>query len=309
MASNWVDRIRLRNLGFLVSLAQTHNLSRSAKLLHTTQPALSKWLKDLESDIGLTLFDRRARGLVPTANGEILIAHARRLQAQLDRTVEDMAVLSQGGAGRVALGASGATAVGVAPHAILLMAEGLPGVRIDLVESTMNRLLELLLRGDLDIVMGRTIEDSDATASLRSEILYTEPVNLVVRKGHPLLDLEQVTWDDIERYRLVIWPQQTPIRRALESALVYAGRTLKPNYIESNSVMANVTLLNNSDFIGMASHRAAVILASFDMLRIVPMGLSGYGSVSVYWRADELQPKSVEQALACIRKVAALGEN
>ncbi|TAN27116.1 MAG: LysR family transcriptional regulator [Castellaniella sp.] len=308
MASSWIDRIRLRNLNFLVSLAQTHNLSHSAKLLHTTQPALSKWLKDLESDIGLTLFDRRARGLVPTSHGEVLIAHARRIQAQLDRTVEDMGVLSQGGVGRVALGASGATAVGIAPHAILLMAEGLPDVRVDFIESTMNRLLELLLQGDLDIVMGRTIQDSDATVGLRSEILYTEPVNLVVRKGHPLLDLETVSWDDIERYRLVIWPQQTPIRQVLESALVAAGRTLKPNYIESNSVIANVTMLNHSDFIGMASHRAATVLANFDLLRVVPMTLRGYGSVSVYWRSDELQPKSVEQTLACIRQVAAAGD-
>src|SRR5690606_10514511 len=104
MASDWTDRIRLRNLRFLLSLAQTRNLSRSAAALHTTQPGLSKWLKDLESDVGLTLFERHARGLTPTVHGQALIEHARRIEAQLDRAAADMNILREGGAGHVEIG-------------------------------------------------------------------------------------------------------------------------------------------------------------------------------------------------------------
>src|SRR5690606_8289777 len=132
MATDWTDRIRLRNLKFLLSLAQTRNLSHSAKLLHTTQPGLSKWLKDLEADIGLPLFERHARGLTPTSHGETLIAHARRIDAQLDRALVDMNILRDGGAGRVVIGASGAAATEAAPRAILAMAQRMPEMRIDL---------------------------------------------------------------------------------------------------------------------------------------------------------------------------------
>lgn len=99
MSSDWTGRIRLRHLKFLLSLAQTRNLSRSAAALHTAQPGLSKWLKDLESDIGLTLFERHACGLAPTAHGHVLIAHARRVEAQLDRAATDMKMAARHRAG------------------------------------------------------------------------------------------------------------------------------------------------------------------------------------------------------------------
>jgi len=303
MASDWTDRIRLRNLKYLLSLAQTRNLSHSAVLLHTTQPGLSKWLKDLESDIGLPLFERHARGLIPTPHGEVLIAHARRIDAQLDRAVADMDILRYGGAGRVVIGASGAAASEAAPRAILAIAERMPQMRIDLTEGTMDRLLALLARGDLDIVIGRSAKEQVDESSIRSEALYVEPIDMVARHGHPLFALPEVSWDDVEKYRWIVWPRQTPIRNALEAALANAGRALPQNYIESNSVIANITLLNNSNVVGTASHRATVMLARLKLLRILPLRLEGFGSVSMYWRNDELYPKSVALALDCLRQV------
>ncbi|GAA0226682.1 LysR substrate-binding domain-containing protein [Castellaniella daejeonensis] len=303
MASDWTDRIRLRNLRFLLSLAQTRNLSRSAAALHTTQPGLSKWLKDLESDVGLTLFERHARGLTPTVHGQALIEHARRIEAQLDRAAADMNILREGGAGHVALGASGVAATEAGPLAALEMAARMPSLRIDLVEGTMDLLLNQLSQGDLDIVIGRTIEDDPSLESFDSELLYTEPVALAVRRDHPLADRGAIGWDDVLEYRWVVWPRGSPIRKALETALAAAGLSLPPNYIESNSVIANIALLRNSDAIGVASHRSASALAEMGLLRILPLTLHCFGSVSMYWRRDEYRPKSVELALDCVRHV------
>jgi DNA-binding transcriptional LysR family regulator len=304
MATDWTDRIRLRNLRFLLSLAQTRNLSHSATQLNTTQPGLSKWLKELEADVGLTLFERHARGLTPTPHGKVLIEHARRVNAQLNRAVSDMALLREGGAGRVAIGASGAAASEAAPRAILRLMQALPELRIDLVEGTMDRLLTLLAQGDLDMVMGRTVEQHFDDALIQTELLYTEPVDLVARPGHPLFKLDTIGWEDVQAYRWIVWPSQTPVRNALEAALATAGRSLPSNYIESNSVIANITLLTNSDIIGTASHRTTVMLSRMNLLRIVPVDLEGFGSVSLYWRRDEIFPGSVECALDCIRQVA-----
>ncbi|MGB3276567.1 MAG: LysR substrate-binding domain-containing protein [Castellaniella sp.] len=303
MGSDWTDRIRLRNLRFLLSLAQTRNLSHSAAAMHTTQPGLSKWLKDLESDVGLTLFERHARGLTPTVHGQALIEHARRIEAQLDRAAADMNILREGGAGHVALGASGVAATEAGPLAVLEMAARMPRLRIDLVEGTMDLLLNQLSQGDLDIVIGRTIEDDASLVGFDSELLYTEPVDLAVRRDHPLVGRAAIGWDDVRQYRWVVWPKGSPIRKALETALAEAGLSLPPNYIESNSVIANIALLRNSDAIGVASHRSASALEDMDLLRILPLALQCFGSVSMYWRRDEYRPKSVELALDCIRHV------
>lgn len=309
MSSDWTDRIRLRNLRFLLSLAQTCNLSHSAAALHTTQPGLSKWLKDLENNIGLTLFERHARGLAPTVHGQVLIAHARRIDAQLDRAATDMKILSEGGSGHVALGASGVTATETGPHAVLEMTTRMPDLRISLVEGTMELLLGMLRQGDLDIVIGRTVIESESLAEFSTEVLYTEPVDLVVRCDHPLMRLPEISWDDVQGYRWIVWPRGSPIRRALEVALTAAGRSLPPNHIESNSVIANITLLNNSDVIGAASHRSARTLSRMNMLRILPLELRGFGSISMYWQHGDLHPKSVEQTLDCIRCVIKAAED
>jgi DNA-binding transcriptional LysR family regulator len=301
---DWTHRIRLRNLKIVLSLAQTRNLSHSAAMLNTTQPGLSKWLKDLEEDIGLPLFERHARGLRLTSHGEALVAHAQRIDAQLDRAATDMQVLREGGGGRVVIGASGAAASETAPRAVLDLLAQMPQLRVSFVEGTMDRLLTLLGQGDLDIVIGRTTTERYDESSMATEVLYVEPIDLVARPGHPLFELPKIGWSDVRSYRWVVWPRGTPIRNAMSEGLAAVSQELPVDHVESNSVTANITMLNNSDMIGTASHRATLMLARLQLLRILPLELPGYGSVSMYWRKDELHPQSVEAGLACIRRIS-----
>jgi DNA-binding transcriptional LysR family regulator len=66
-------------------------------------------------------------------------------------------------------------------------------------------------------------------------------------------------------------------------------------------------LLNNSDMIGLASHRTARRLEELGALRIVPLRLAGFGSVSMYWRADGLSRAAVAAMLECLRRASGLG--
>ncbi|HEY0295909.1 MAG TPA: LysR family transcriptional regulator [Bordetella sp.] len=301
---DWTHRLRLRNVKMLLSLAQTRNISHSAAMLNTTQPGLSKWLKDLEEDIGLPLFERHARGLVPTHYGEVLIEHARRLDTQLDRASRDMAALREGSAGRVVIGASGAAASDTAPLAMLRLLDRMPQASVSLVEGTTDRLLGQLAQGDLDLVMGRAGPERTDPA-IEMESLYRDPIRLVARPHHPLLSRERLSWEDLRAYRWIIWPQGTPVRTALNEALAEAGEALPRDAVETNSVTSNLTLLNNSDMVGVASHRAAVRLAQMNTLRILPIRMSGFGAVALYWRHESFRPQAVQVAMDCIREVVA----
>jgi DNA-binding transcriptional LysR family regulator len=300
---DWTHRLRLRNLQMLISLAHTRNISQSAAILNTTQPGLSKWLKDLEDDIGLQLFERHARGLRLTPYGEALIAHAKRIEVQLDRAQGEMAVLRAGGSGQVAIGTSGASAPGTVPHAVLMLVKRMPQVRVRLVESMLDTLLEQLARGELDLVVGRSAPEY-LDPVITTERLYRESIHFIARPGHPLFDLPEVTWDDIEAYPWITWPKGTPIRNALESSLAEAGRAPRGDYIESGSATFNVTLLLHSDMISAASHGAAIRHMTLKNLRIIPLRLAGQGSVSMYWRNDPFLPSAVKEALTCVRLAA-----
>ncbi|MDA8455774.1 LysR family transcriptional regulator [Acidovorax sp. GBBC 3334] len=302
---DWTHRLRLRQLQMLLSLAQTGNMSQSAQQLHTAQPALSKWLKELEDDLGMVLFERHARGLRPTPQGEALIAHARRIEAHLDSARDDMQALRDGGSGLVAVGTSGASASDVVPMAVLRLLEWLPRAQIRLAESTMNVLMQQLAHGELDVVVGRSAPELHDT-HIHAEMLYMEPIHLVARPQHPLLRLErELAWSDLMAYRWLVWPRGTPIRNALEGALSAAGHALPPGSVESNSVTLNLTLLGHSDTVGMASHRAALRFSHLGALRVLPVRLSGFGSVSMYWRENTTDRTAVASMLRALREVAA----
>nr|WP_311529504.1 LysR substrate-binding domain-containing protein [uncultured Ralstonia sp.] len=300
---DWTQRLRLRNLQMLLSLADTGNMSQSAAFLNTTQPGLSKWLKDLEEDIGLPLFERQARGLRPTLYGEALIEHARRIEAQLDVARDDLQAMRDGGSGLVVVGTSGASAADTVPLAVLQLMRRLPKAQVRLVETTMDRLMAQLARSELDIVVGRSAPELQ-DAQVRTESLYMEPIHFVARPRHPLALGSDVTWDALQHYRWVIWPRGTPIRNALEAALASADRALPADCVESNSTILNLTLLNNSDMIGLASHRTARRLEELGALRIVPLRLAGFGSVSMYWRDDGVKRAAVVAMLECLRRAA-----
>jgi len=300
---DWTQRLRLRNLQMLLSLAETGNMSQSAAMLNTTQPGLSKWLKDLEDDIGLPLFERQARGLRPTPYGESLIEHARRIEAQLDAARDDLQAMRDGGSGLVVVGTSGASAADTVPLAALQLLQQVPRASVRLVETTMDRLMSQLARSELDIVVGRSAPELQ-DAHMRTESLYMEPIHFVARPRHPLLLRDTIGWDDLYHYRWVVWPRGTPIRNALEGALASAERALPADCVESNSTVLNLTLFNNSDMIGLASHRTARRLEELGALRIVPLRLAGFGSVSMYWREDGLSRMAVTTMLECLRRAA-----
>ena len=299
---DWTYRLRLRHMRMLLSLAQTHNISHSAVMLNTTQPGLSKWLKDLEEDIGLPLFERHARGLVPTPYGEVLIDHARRIDAQLDRAGSDMAALREGNSGRVVIGASGVAASDTVPLAILRILNTMPRARVSLVEGTTDRLIEQLAQGHLDIVLGRADSGLD-DPSLEMEELFFDNILFIVRPAHPLMASRTVGWTDMDAYRWIVWPKGTPVRNALDRALAEAGRLIPADTVQTNSVTANLTLLNSSDMIGVASYRAALRLAKLGVIRILPMTLSGMGAVAMYWRKDGFMSQAVSLAMDCLRDV------
>ncbi len=304
---DWTQRLRLRQLQMLLSLAQTGNMSQSAQQLHTAQPALSKWLKELEDDLGMTLFERHARGLRPTPQGEALIAHARRIEAHLDSARDDMQALRDGGSGLVVVGTSGASASDVVPMAVLRLLEWLPRAQVRLAESTMNVLMQQLANGELDVVVGRSAPELH-DGHIHAEMLYMEPIHLVARPQHPLLqqrpDGAALDWPDLMAYRWLVWPRGTPIRNTLESALAAAGHALPPGSVESNSVTLNLTLLGHSDMIGLASHRAALRFSQMGALRVLPVRMSGFGSVSMYWRENTTDRTAVAGMLRALREAS-----
>lgn len=135
MAADWTRRLRMQHLQLLVSLEETGSVSEAARATFSTQPALSKWLKELEDDVGAPLFERHARGLKPTVQGLMLLGHARRVLSEMDRAQQNLAALQDGSSYRVAIGTSPASAPNLVPAAIMKFLEGHPGPRSNCMKA------------------------------------------------------------------------------------------------------------------------------------------------------------------------------
>ena len=146
-ATPWFIRARLktRQLMLLTAICDEGNIHRAAAVLHMSQPAASKLLKDLEDMLGVTLFERQPRGMRPNWYGETLIRHARIALSSLREAGQEVDALKSGLAGHVSLGAITGPALSLVPQALALVARENPKLRVELHVSR-NDLPEVRVR-------------------------------------------------------------------------------------------------------------------------------------------------------------------
>src|SRR6266851_5964964 len=155
--SDWLPRgrIKTRQIVLLVHLDEHRSVLRAAEAANMTQPAASKMLGGLESALGVALFERHARGVVPTWYGEILVRHARAVLADMSRAQEEITALKSGLCGQAAIGAVVNPATNLVPLAIGLLKQDHPQILVRVDVDTSDVLIRKLLDGKLDIAVAR----------------------------------------------------------------------------------------------------------------------------------------------------------
>jgi len=287
----WSKRLRFSHLNWLISLGETCSLSETARLCHTTQPALSRWLKELEDDVGTPLFERHSRGLAPTSAGQLLINYAERMSTEVDRAEESLTAIKEGNGRMIAIGTSPASAPSFVPAAVSEFMTRQPTAKVQVHENTMDVLMQRLALGELDLVVGR-MDNYKPHEDFQNEMLYEEDICIVSRLSHPLAQQEYLQWEDLYQYDWIVWPSGAPIRTKLDSSLAQASLKPPSYKIESNSMVANLWLLQYTDAIAVASDRVARHFYGRGLL--VPLNLKipkADGSVGMVWR-DGAQPDS-----------------
>ena len=182
--SNWFVRARLKNrhIPLLVALGDTGNLNRAAEGLGISQPAISKLLKELEDGLGVALFERHARGVVPTLYGETMIRHARRLQNTLDNVYSEVDALRQGQQGHVRIGTILTPCAELLPAGVGRAKQRFPSLELSIRTGSSRDLMAILDDGELDFLVARFFAGSQQH-DLRFEPLAKEPLRICARAG------------------------------------------------------------------------------------------------------------------------------
>lgn len=283
---DWTHRLRIRQLHILVALHHTGNMSHTAARLNMTQPALSKWLAELEADLGVSLFERHAKGLVPTRYSDMLIAHANTILAEIDRTRHDLELMVAGATGHLALGATpGVAASDVAALSIAAMRAQFPQAFVTLSEGVLQDMVQLLHEGKLDYVIGR-MDARVSCESLAYDPLYDESVRVIASREHPLAIQPEVTWADTRSYGWVGMPQGSQLRRELDFELAVAFEPPGKVCVETSAVLPTLAIVRHSDLLGLASSRVATYFEAQGFISVLALPYASKSGVGLLRRRE-----------------------
>jgi LysR family transcriptional regulator, low CO2-responsive transcriptional regulator len=205
--------LTFRQLRVFLEVARQGSVTRAAEALHLTPPAVSMQIKEIESQVGLQLFDRSGRSLSLSTAGEYFAVHAKRMVGALRDAENAMARFKRLEHGLLTVGMV-STAKYFVPRLLALFRADHPGIDVRLV-VTANReaLLTLLEAGDCDLaVMGRPPRELAA----RSEAFAAHPLVFVCPPGHELLSVGHAPVSALAPYPFIVREKGSGTRQAME---------------------------------------------------------------------------------------------
>ena len=185
--------MELHQLRYLVAVAETGNFTRAAERSHITQPSLSQQILNLEKEVGHKLFHRLGRKAVLTEAGTTFLERARRILFEVEnaaKELQDHPSLDR----RITVGAVPTVAPYLVAPLIERCRETHPNLLVHMREDFRSDLSRAIVEGELDLAVV-TLPVKDHRLSI--EPLMTEPLLLVVGKGHPLTGRSEITANDL----------------------------------------------------------------------------------------------------------------
>lgn len=242
--------LALRHLTLIDAIARDGTLLGAAQTVGLTQSAVTKALQEAEAVVGARLFDRTNRGVRPTAEGSVLVAHARLVLTQLRHAGQELEDLRSGAGGRVAVGVSVSAAVRMLPEAIGLVRQTRPNLAITVKEGTTDILLPNLRQGELDLIVGR-LPAFSVGSDISEDILCDDHARIVVRAGHPLVSRSGLSLADLAHEPWILPRRETSLRRQIDEAFRIENAPAPGNCVESVSFLTNRALVLRADHLAV----------------------------------------------------------
>lgn len=268
-----IQRLKPNQLRLIDRIAHTGKLQSAADALNVSQPAASRILAEIEADVGMALFERTPKGMVPTQIGHTFLRHARSILTAYENLGTDIKTLGKGHSGEIKIGSVTGPAVRCLVPAILKVKKQSPKLEPTLEVAPSNALLRSLEQGHFDFVISRMPDTYDSRA-FHMVPARSETVSLVVRKTHPLVGRSKLSIDDLSEFEWTIQERGSPIRTALEDAFASQGSAM-PKYItNTSSLLVTLGLLEQSDTIATLVEEVAHLLTrgtQRDQLRMLDL--------------------------------------
>lgn len=299
-------RLKTRYLTLLAALGDFKTVHAAADAIPMAQPAASTALKTLEDMLGVRLFERLPRGLIPTIYGEIMIREARIVLDNLQHAVREVAQLRDGLIGEVKVGCIMETAMVLLPQAIARVKARFPGLQVTVCIETSNVLLEKLASGELHVLVARLRRDADSSP-FAYEPIGTEPSCLVARTDHPLTIESCLQLHQLTRVGWIVPPKNSVLHGPIEMMFREAGLDMPSNLVCTTSLSLIIATVLHTDMVAVLPVTVADRYAQHGMLKRLPVELTcGMDPYGIITRRHQSLPKGATAVLEALRESVAL---
>jgi len=193
--------MNLRDLKYIIAVAETHHFGQAADRCYVSQPTLSGQIKKLEEELGVTIFERTNRSVVITPVGESILEHARQIMEQSDVIQQIARAYQDPLAGPLRVGAIPTLSPYLMPLILLPLTKLYPQMKLVLSEEMTDVLLERLHKHEIDAALLATTVDEQEYDVLP---LFDEPFWLAFPRDHPFYHKDRITRSDLENTELLL---------------------------------------------------------------------------------------------------------
>ncbi len=222
----------IKQLAYLVALAREKHFARAAKACNISQPTLSGAIRALEDELGVPLVERGHRFTGLTAEGEMILEHAKRILAEIDTMGQSLSDVRQGLKGRLRLGAI-PTALPLVAQITGPFSERYPAVTLTVLSMTSNAIQSAIDNFDIDV--GITYLDNEPLERVVSKPLYNETYVLLTREDSMLAQRDEIGWREAADLNLCLLTPDMQNRRILDGIFRSVGKAPVP-VMETNSI-------------------------------------------------------------------------
>jgi LysR family transcriptional regulator of gallate degradation len=230
-------------------------------------------VRQMEEGIGIPLFERTARGMLPTIAGAALALRLKRALAEIRNGVADIAALRGITEGTVTVGALPLGRTRLLPESIAGVIGRYPGLRIATMEGSFESLAAALRAGDVDFILG-ALRPPGYASDLHGDALANDSLGIICREGHPWARRKRVPDGDLALARWVLSRSNTPNRTLFERALLERGLPRPDVVVETSDLAVLRGVLMNSDLLTAISPRQLSYELSAGLLKLLPIRLT-----------------------------------
>ena len=194
--------ISIRQLTAFISVADNGSFTRASDQMHLTQSAVSGLIKELESSLGIVLFDRTTRQLSLSVVGHHLLPQARRILNEMQLFENEASSLTSLAQGQVRLAVSQFAASSM-PAVIAQFAKEYPDISVSLLDCSAENVLEHIQNIEVDLGVGTELGFMESEDDISADLLYQLPFCVVMPDSHALAQKSEVVWQDLVNIPLI----------------------------------------------------------------------------------------------------------